>query len=73
MRYLIKATGYKGQGRDFDDIEIPVEIEVYGGRENTSIVLDLGQGKQWWIPIWEVDHLLEILDILLAEEEYGIH
>ncbi len=71
MKYLIEAMGKDKKDTDYQDIEIPVEIDIDGARENTSLVFDLGDGKDWWIPISEIDYLLYIVEGLVSEEENG--
>ncbi len=68
MKYLLEATGNQKNKDDYDDILIPVEIYQDGERDNTSIIIDLGNGKNWWIPITELDHLLYIINGLTKEE-----
>ncbi len=68
MKYLIEATGNQHKEDDYVDVEIPIEINIDGERGNTSIVIDLGNGKDWWVPISELDHLIEIIDILFNEK-----
>lgn len=68
MKYLIEATGNLDREDDYVDVEIPIEINTDGERENTSIIIDLGKNRSWWIPISELDHLMAIIDVLFPKE-----
>ena len=63
MQYLIEATS-NVKVKDYENITIPVQVNVDGERENTSIVFDLGGGKNWWIPLSELSHLMNIINLL---------
>ena len=65
MKYLIEATGRIDKG-EWGDVEIPVEIEIDGYRENTSILVKLAD-KDYWIPVAELDHLMYIIDGLVED------
>lgn len=68
MKHLIEATGNLGKGKDYADVEIPVEINIDGERENTAIIIGLDNDRDWWIPISELDHLMAIIDISFPKE-----
>ena len=69
MKYLIEATGRLRKGRnDYGERLVPVEIVIDGERENTSIIFSLPDGRDWWIPITELDHLMYIINGLTKEE-----
>jgi len=55
MKYLIEATA--GKDGEFDDVAIPMEIIVDGEWGNTSVIFTL-EGKDYWIPVSELSHLM---------------
>jgi len=64
MKYLIEATGNIENLVDFEDVDIPVEINLDGERQNTSVIIRLNDKQSWWIPVCELDHLMAIIDVL---------
>lgn len=65
MKYVIEAAGKLTEDGVSKNVLIPVEIVVEGEREDTFIVFDLGNGRVWWIPISELDHLMYIVEGLI--------
>ncbi len=61
MKFILEATGKVGKSEDYEDIEIPVELDLDGEYENTNIVFST---PDWWIPIKEIERLIEIAKIL---------
>ncbi len=71
MKYLIEAESGMGEdGKDAENELIPVELCVDGERGHTTIIFELGNGREWWIPISEIDHLLYIIEGLIVRTPY---
>ena len=67
MKYLIECTASKKDG-NFDDAEIKVELAIDVVRENTSVIFDMGDSKDWWVPISELDNLMSIINGIFKEK-----
>ena len=68
MKYIIECSKRETEDEYHEDFELPVELCLDGGRKNTSLIFDFGKGKEIWIPLSELDHLIFIIDELTKGE-----
>ena len=59
MKYILEVTG-NNCNKEFEDEEVQVTInrDEVSTREDASVIFKLPNGKEWWIPVVELDKLL---------------
>ena len=64
MKYILEALGKQEGQEDYDDIEIPVQLDIDMG--NVSVIFT---EPDWWIDLKELKQLIFIIEQYLMKEE----